>query len=119
MKVHYSTSEDQEYFFHEGCHILEILNQSEHQDLSIARARVEPQQETQLHRLKSTIERYVILSGQGIATIGDETYPVKTNDVIIIQENMPQKIFNSGSEDLVFLVICTPRFLENNYQAIS
>jgi len=119
MKVHYSTSEEQEYYFHEGCHILELCNQADHQDLSIARATLEPQQETQLHRLKATVERYVILSGNGLATIGNDTYEVKANDVLIIEENMPQKIFNSGSEDLIFLVICSPRFLESNYEAVD
>ena len=46
MKVHYSTPETQEYFFDEGCHILEICNDAQHQELSIARARVTAGTET-------------------------------------------------------------------------
>ena len=116
MKVHYSTPEEKEYYFHEGCHILELCNHQEQESLSIARARVEANQETQLHSLRGTVERYVILSGTGIATIGKNSYKVKPNDVLIINENVPQKIYNNGVEDLLFLVICSPRFIDSNYQ---
>ena len=118
MKVHYSTPENQEYFFDEGCHILEVCNDPLHEELSIARARVEAGSETKLHALSNTIERYVILSGIGLATIDDQEYPVVTNDVLIIGNDVSQKIRNTGNEDLVFLVVCTPRFTLKSYQEI-
>jgi mannose-6-phosphate isomerase-like protein (cupin superfamily) len=117
-KVHYSTPENQEYFFDEGCHILEILNDPIHNDLSIARARVESGVETDLHALSETIERYVIISGQGLATIDGVKYSVKENDVIVIGKDVSQKIRNTTESDLVFLAICTPRFIKDCYQEI-
>ena len=83
-KVHYTTPQEQEYFFNEGCYILEICNDTTQPDLSIARARVKPGVETRLHKLKNTVERYVIISGQGIATINGVEYHIKENDVVLI-----------------------------------
>lgn len=118
MNVHYSTPENQEYFFDEGCHILELCNDVKHEELSIARARVEAGVETQLHSLSDTIERYIILKGKGVATIDGKEYNVATNDVLIIEKGVSQKIRNTEKEDLVFLVVCTPRFATENYQEI-
>ena len=118
MKIHYSTSESEEYFLAEGCHILELCNSDEHSELSIARARLEPQQETELHSLISTAERYIIQHGCGIATIDKQEFTVNVNDVLVIQPNISQKISNTGDEDLIFLVICTPRFQPDNYQTL-
>lgn len=117
MKVHYSPSENQEYFFDEGCYILELCNSAEHQELSIARARVKPNQETELHALIDTAERYIIQQGQGIATIDAQKYIVSTNDVLLIKPNVSQKIHNTGKNDLIFLVVCTPRFQPECYQS--
>ena len=118
MQIHFSTPENKEYFLAEGCHILELCNSSQHPELSIARARLEPQQETELHSLISTAERYIIQQGQGIATIDKQQFIVNTNDVLVIQPNVSQKIFNTGDEDLIFLVICTPRFQPECYQTL-
>ena len=118
MKVHYSTSESQEYFFDEGCHILEIYNDPKQTELSIARARVQAKKETCLHALSSTIERYIILSGEGIATINNKQYEVKANDVLVIDEGVAQKIRNTKNEDLIFLVVCSPRFTPECYQEL-
>lgn len=114
------TPEDQEYFFEEGCFILELSNSEQEEELSIARARVEPGKTTELHRLKDTIERYVILSGLGEVEIqGLAKTQVQKNDMVFIPAFYTQKITNIGQNDLVFLVICTPRFKKENYQFVS
>ena len=116
MKNLYSSKESDEYFFIEGCHILELFNTEADSSISIARARVEPGVETRLHRLESIDERYLIQSGQGLATIGDQpSFTVKKNDVVTIKANTPQKIKNVGNDDLIFLAICTPRFTAEAY----
>lgn len=112
--------ESSEYFFEEGCYILECSNSDSDPNLSIARARLEPKTQTKLHKLDKTIERYIILQGQGEVTLGDSTMnclvqDIKVNDVVIIPKNYPQSIKNTGNQDLIFLVICTPRFNADNY----
>jgi len=110
-------NEAEEYYFEEGCFILELSNSSADLDVSIARARVKAGVTTKLHRLKGVVERYVILSGIGEVDItGLEPQQLSAGDVVIIPSLCPQRITNTGTEDLVFLAICTPRFTEEVYE---
>ena len=109
--------EADEYYFDEGCFILELSNSPADPGVSIARARVKAGVTTKLHRLKGVVERYVILAGTGIVEVGEcEPQQVIAGDVVIIPSLCPQRITNIGIEDLVFLAICTPRFTENVYE---
>jgi len=109
-----------EYYIDEGCYITEISNSEDDPGVSIARARVELGVTTRLHQLLGTIERYVILQGEGLVEVGDlSPQVVKTSDVVLIPSECPQKITNTGSSDLIFLVICTPRFEKSCYQELS
>ena len=113
-------NEADEYYFDEGCFILELSNSPADPDVSIARARVKPGVTTKLHRLTGVVERYVILSGQAIVEVGErEPQSLSVGDVVIISSLCPQRITNSGTEDLVFLAICTPRFTEKVYENID
>lgn len=111
-------SRNPEYWFREGCHITEWSNSETDEDLSVARARVEPGRTTRWHRLTGTTERYVILEGRGRADVGDEILEVAPGDVVVIPPGQPQRITNTGKRDLVFLAVCTPRFQQKNYSEI-
>ena len=107
---------DSEYYFDEGCYIIEMSNSSDDPGMSIARARVEPGKTTRWHQLQDTVERYVILQGQGKVEIGDEAEKiVSVGDVVIIPASMRQRISNVDAEDLIFLAICTPAFSKSCY----
>ena len=102
----------------ENCFILELANDASDPDVSIARARVRPGETTQWHRVAGIDERYVILSGTGKVEIGDlPPTVVVEGDVVRIPADTPQRIANVGDVDLVFLAICTPRFVESAYVA--
>lgn len=111
------TPETQEYYFHEGCHILELSNSPADEDVSIARARVDPGQTTpRWHRLRGTTERYVILQGNGQVEAGDlPAHPVNPGSMVIIPSLQNQRIRNTGTDDLIFLAICTPGFQPDCY----
>lgn len=114
------TPETAEYYFEEGCYILELSNSEQDPQLSIARARVKPGISTRLHRLSALVERYVILSGMGNVEVGDlPTQSVGAGHVVIIPPNYSQKITNTGDDDLVFLALCTPRFEKQFYEDIE
>ena len=115
MTTLFSHAPEAEYFFAEGCHILETLNDPADPDCSIVRARVEPGVTTHWHRLRDIHERYVILQGQGLAEVGDGQYPVGPGDVVLIPPMVRQRIRNTGDRDLLFLAVCTPRFSVDNY----
>lgn len=114
-----SAKQREEYWFREGCYILELLNEPIDPDLSIARARVEPGCTTRWHRLLATTERYLVMEGRGTAEIGDAApVDVGPGDVLLIPEMTRQRIHNPGPDDLVFLAICTPRFRPERYQEL-
>jgi mannose-6-phosphate isomerase-like protein (cupin superfamily) len=109
-----------EYFFEEGCHIIESSNSADDEDVSIARARVEVGSQTKWHYLKDTTERYVILEGSGCVEVGDEPpCDVGVGDVVIVPPGIRQRIRNTAEKDLLFLAICSPRFQKKNYRLAS
>ena len=114
------TQPDDEYYFKEGCHILELSNAPDDPEVSIAQARVAPGVTTRRHRLDGITERYVILQGRGRVRLdGQAVQTVKPGDVILISPRCPQHITNVGTADLVFLAICAPRFIPDAYEEID
>lgn len=106
-----------EYFFDEGCHIIEVSNSGDDPYVSIARARVEPGVTTKWHRLIDTAERYLIISGSGLVEIGDQgPVMVSAGDVVLIPAMCRQRISNTGSDDLIFFAVCTPPFKNSIYE---
>jgi len=113
-------SPSDEYFFEEGCHIIELSNQNRDPALSIARARVAPGITTKWHSVRQTAERYVILEGEGRVEVGGlAPQRVSPGDVVIIPPDCPQRIANTGRVELIFLALCTPRFMPDNYQELG
>lgn len=111
---------EEEFYFKEGCHIIEISNTADDPEVSIARARVERGKTTRWHWLNDTFERYVILEGQGIVEVGaEQPTRVTVGDVVLIPPQTKQRISNIGEEDLKFLAICTPRFNHINYHNLE
>ena len=103
----------------EGCFIIEVSNSPDDRQVCIARGRVEPGVTTQWHRLAGIAERYVILEGSGRVEIGDRpAEDVHPGDVVLIPPMCRQRIANTGTVDLLFLAICTPRFERNRYEAL-
>jgi mannose-6-phosphate isomerase-like protein (cupin superfamily) len=109
-----------EFLTPERCHILETYNTPTDRSLSIARARVEPKVTTAWHVVEHTIERYIIAEGRGIMEVED--FPpadVGPGDVVIIPAGARQRITNTGSVDLIFYCVCTPRFEAVNYRSLE
>lgn len=105
-----------EYFFAEGCFITELSNSADDPQVSIARARLEPGKTTRWHYLRDTAERYVLQEGNGLVEVGElPARQVAAGDVVVIPPGVRQRIYNTGSCDLVFLAICSPRFRQECY----
>jgi len=110
-------NEDDEYLIPEGCEVLETWNRADDEDVSIARARVAAGVRTRPHSLDEIVERYLIISGTGIAHIeGLEPEQVGPGDLVSIPAGAVQWIENNGEVDLVFYAICTPRFRMDAYR---
>lgn len=116
----YKGSMMNEYFFEERCFISEWWNSDRDPDVSVARARVLPGVTTRLHRLRGILERYIILEGQGLVEIDHRpARSVAPGDVVLIPPGVPQRITNPGVSDLLFLVVCTPRFDPGAYEDLE
>jgi len=112
--------EGEEYDTTERCRILEIWNRADDPAVSIARARVAPGVTTRLHRLAGIAERYLILSGRGqIDIAGESARVVVPGDLVYIPPDCPQRIHNPGPGELIFLALCTPRFVPEAYLDID
>lgn len=113
-------AESEEYLTDERCHILETWNQESDSAASIARARVRPGLTTRWHRLQDIAERYLVLAGRGRVEVGAlPPTSVSPGDMIYIPPGCPQRITNAGETDLVFLAVCTPRFVPEAYEDIE
>ena len=44
---------------------------------------------------------------------------VNPGDTVVIPAGMRQRIRNSGEEELIFLALCTPRFVPEHYQDLE
>ncbi len=111
---------EKEYFFREGCFINELSNTDDDPELSIARVRVRVGECTAWHRLEGRVERYVILRGIGWVEIGDmKPARVSEGDLVVIPAGCRQRIRNIGENELIFLALCTPRFLETSYREMG
>ena len=109
-----------EFYTLEKCYITELSNTPDDPDASIARAKVKPGATTRWHRLMGTAERYYIVNGRGRVEVGKlSPKEVKPGDIVLIPPMCRQRITNIGSEDLVFLAICTPRFSNDVYNDIE
>jgi len=109
-----------EFLIPEGCYINELSNSDNDPDVSIAQARLKPGVTTQWHRLSGITERYVILAGQARVEVGDlPATDITVGDTVVIPPLCRQRITNTGSDDLLFLAICSPRFMPQAYQPIQ
>jgi len=107
----------------ERCHIVEVSGRPEDPELSIARGRVEPGVTTQLHALDGIAERYLIVEGEGRVETGHamerRTAAVGAGDVVLIPPDVPQRITNTGTADLVFYCLCTPAWRDAAYRSLE
>lgn len=68
----------------------------------------------------SRYDRASLTNCQGQAEVGDTpARNVGPGDVVTIPPGVAQRIHNSGSGDLVFLAVCTPRFEPACYRDVD
>ena len=109
-----------EFWTSERCFTLELSNSSDDEDVSVARARVEPGVTTARHRLIGVDERYVVIEGRGQVEVGAlAPAEVTAGDVVLIPRGTAQRISHTGAGDLVFLCVCTPRFRPECYDDLE
>ena len=110
------------YVTKDGSIIRELIHPSRHGPtvaMSLAEAVVPSGDETFLHLHHTFQEIYHFLEGEGVMTLGKETFPVKTGDSILIPAGMPHKVRNCGTGPLRFLCCCTPPYTHEETELIN
>ncbi len=62
------------------------------------------------HHHHANEEHFFVLSGTGVLRLGEDTYPVRPRDYVVIPPGGPElahQFVNTGDEDLVYLAIST------------
>ena len=103
--------------------LCELLHpERENEDLkinySIAHAILKAGESSLVHRLKTSIEIYYILEGNGIMHIDNESEDVQPGQVIYIPSNSKQYIENTGSNELKFLAMVYPMWDKEDEELI-
>lgn len=115
----FQTVNPQEYWIEERIFVQEAMNHPGLPEVSLATCRVPAGVTTQLHAL-SVNETYVIRRGAGkMEKDGAAPFDVGPGDCVHIPAGVAQRISNSGDDDLIFDVICTPRFESKCYTALE
>ncbi len=115
--MYFKTNTEEEFYTNEKCHIIEMMNIPDIENISISRARVEPRITTQNHALHFD-EVYYVLSGKGEMQINNgELKTLEPGDIAFIKKGSSQKITNVLNVDLIFLCVCTPRFKVEGYES--
>ena len=85
---------------------------------SLAEARVSCGSKTHLHCHHKSEELYHITAGNGIMTLGDESFPIHVGDTICIQPGTPHCVENNGDEELVILCCCSPAYSNSDTELL-
>ena len=112
------SSQDNPHWIEEGCFIHELLNHPLAES-SIARARVPIGEKTRWHTV-SVHEWYIVESGKGQVELDfQDGFEVLKGMNISIPPNTPQRILNTGEQELIFMCLCTPRFTPKYYTPLE
>ena len=60
------------------------------------------------HSHKVQEQVYHVLAGEGLMTVGDEERVVRKHDFIFLPPGVEHAIENTGTEDLIFIVVTSP-----------
>ncbi len=99
--------------------VLHPKNDGVKQGFSLAHAVVKPGGKTIPHKLKTRVEVYYILNGEGIMHINDEEAYIKEGEAVYIPPDSTQWIENTGERDLVFLCVVSPPWSEEDEELVQ
>lgn len=88
-------------------------------DFSIAHAILKVGETSLAHKLKTSVEIYYIIEGRGIMHIDDDVEEVQPGQAIYIPENSKQYIENVGNNELKFLCIVYPKWMEEDEKLVK
>lgn len=121
MKFFTQRDDLEPYQTKDGSEIREMLHPDRHavKQQSLAEASIPPACQTQLHCHHVTEEIYHILQGKGEMTLGEQRFPVKPGDSILILPGTAHRIENTGNESLRILCCCAPAYSHDDTELLQ
>jgi len=110
------------YITKDGSEIRELIHPDHHGPqvkISLAEAVVPPGKTTFLHAHRSFQEIYHVLEGEGIMVLGEERFPIKCRDSILIPQGTPHQVENNGRGDLRILCCCSPPYTHQETELLE
>tara|TARA_R100001463_G_scaffold8717_4_gene26572 strand:- start:7248 stop:7601 length:354 start_codon:yes stop_codon:yes gene_type:complete len=74
-------------------------------DLTLSSTRLKANKQTTGHSHEGQEEIYFFVQGQGKMKLDNETIDVKSNDVVLIEDNVFHKVINDSQDDLYFVCV--------------
>jgi mannose-6-phosphate isomerase-like protein (cupin superfamily) len=104
----------------DGSEIRELMHPSRHGNRaqSLAEARINPGEQTALHRHRKSEELYHVTAGEGVMTLDGEQFPVRPGDSIAIAPGASHCVHNTGGETLVILCCCSPPYAHDDTELL-
>ena len=104
----------------DGSEIRELMHPATHGNRaqSLAEARIEPGQETALHRHHDSEELYHVTAGEGLMTLGDDHFEIMPGDTVAIAPMTPHRVRNIGDQTLVILCCCSPPYSHDDTELL-
>ncbi len=93
------------------------LHGNRHQ--SLAEATVAPGARTALHRHRLTEEIYHITAGNGLMTMNNEIFVIRSGDTICIPPGSAHCVNNTGEGPLRILCCCAPPYLHDDTELLE
>jgi len=105
----------------DGSRIRELMHPAVHGNgnQSLAEATIDPGHATQLHRHHVSEEIYHITAGEGVMTLGEETFTLTAGDTICIPPGTLHRVENTGSGLLKILCACAPAYSHEDTEIIK
>ena len=83
----------------------DVIDNTDLDNLVVSKTILHWGKETSGHNHTGQEEVYIFTNGKGSMVVGNETYSVKTGDIIIIPDGDFHKVWNEGEDDLIFTCV--------------
>jgi mannose-6-phosphate isomerase-like protein (cupin superfamily) len=80
-------------------------------DFQVKRVEVNPNLRLSLQKHAQRAEKWMVVSGSGVATVGQKEVPVKRGSVVEIAIGQPHRMHNTGRKSLVFIEVQLGEYL--------
>jgi mannose-6-phosphate isomerase-like protein (cupin superfamily) len=80
----------------------------------VKRVLVNPGKRLSLQKHSQRSEKWIVVTGQGLAVINDKDHSLKSGDVIDVPLGAVHRIGNTGNEKLIFIEVATGQNLSEN-----